>query len=65
MLSRMQFMPLVSELVNLTEVQPVSLKRLIDLTIHGKGIYFGEYNSFLQDDSQLSLGSLDLKYPST
>ncbi|KAI3946755.1 hypothetical protein MKW98_003318 [Papaver atlanticum] len=42
---------------------------LIDLSIHGKGIYPNEYSKYLQGEimggALSSLGSLDLEYPST
>ncbi|KAI3861604.1 hypothetical protein MKW98_000556 [Papaver atlanticum] len=45
------------------------MEKLIDLAIHGKGIYTNEYSKYLQDeimgDPYSSLGSLNLEYPST
>ncbi|XP_026379927.1 DNA-repair protein XRCC1-like [Papaver somniferum] len=39
MLPNMQFMPLVCELPSLKELHTVPMEKLIDLAIHGKGIY--------------------------
>ncbi|RZC47093.1 hypothetical protein C5167_040032 [Papaver somniferum] len=69
MLSNMQFMPLVCELPSLKELHTVPMEKLIDLAIHGKGIYTDEYSKYLQDeimgDPYPSLGTLSLEYPST
>ncbi|XP_026452725.1 uncharacterized protein LOC113353292 [Papaver somniferum] len=42
MLPNMQFMPLVCELPSLKELHTVPMEKLIDLAIHGKGIYTDE-----------------------
>ncbi|XP_026395879.1 uncharacterized protein LOC113290494 [Papaver somniferum] len=69
MLPNMQFMPLVCELPSLKELHTVPMEKLIDLAIHGKGIYTDEYSKYLQaeimGDPYPSLGILSLEYPST
>ncbi|RZC83835.1 hypothetical protein C5167_046623 [Papaver somniferum] len=64
-----QFMPLVCELPSLKELHTVPMEKLIDLAIHRKGIYTGEYSKYLQaqimGDPYPSLGILSLEYPST
>ncbi|XP_026391217.1 uncharacterized protein LOC113286811 [Papaver somniferum] len=69
MLPNMQFMPLVCELPSLKELHTMPMEKLIDLAIHGKGIYTDEYSKYLQaeimGDPYPSLGILSLEYPST